>query len=270
MLKNFLVFCLIFLGGCTCQTGTGDEDDMKSIIGAQLSEMSRTANAGSAAAGLPSGVTVRGLMQTELEPGEYTIQFSVIPPSDGLGFAAYAIVNWKVAGHQLRRVVSVASGAVISGVADAVDVQIVDVSGASLGGSPPLYPPLANGNPDPRQLYKVASTLSRGSRPSLNQPGVLVTQPKAIAIGSGGSQDFNVPQDCGVISVYVFSALPIAPDVPANIIAQQRDAAGNPLGNFSPAGQPGWIPLITGATTVHVVNGGTVAVATNVLWGVDG
>lgn len=70
------------------------------------------------------------LQINELEPGEYTLQFQLVQPTiDGLGQATYAIIRWKVQGQQLQRIVSVYSGAVISGVAEAVDVQLLDQSG---------------------------------------------------------------------------------------------------------------------------------------------
>jgi hypothetical protein len=262
-----ILWVLSFSCGCTYQVGNDqtDEDDMaKSIIGAQLTDMSRTLIQGSAGGQLPIGTPNRGLMQTDLEPGEYTIQFSVIPPSDNRGFAAYAIVNWKVGGHQLRRVVSVASGAVISGVADAVDVQIVDVSDG------PVYAALPSGNPDPKQLYQVASTLSRGSRPSLNQPGVLLTSRSALQVAPvGGLQIWSVPQDCGVISAYISGPVPTLPDVAADIIVQFNDAAGVTLG-FATIGPSSWTPVPSGTVQVLITNNGVNTYPVNVIWGIDG
>lgn len=262
------VLLLALVSGCTMQVADSDQgadsDMAKSIIGAQLTDMSRTLVTGLAGAPLPVGTPNRGLMQTDLDPGEYTIQFSVIPPSDNHGFAAYAIVNWKVAGHQLRRVVSVASGAVISGVADAVDVQIVDVSDG------PVYAPLPSGNPDPRQLYQVASTLSRGSRPSLNQPGVLLTSRSALQVAPvGGLQIWSVPQDCGVISAYVSGPYTTLPDVPADIAVQFNDASGLTLG-FATIPASHWVPLPSGTTQVLITNNGVNTYPVNVFWGIDG
>jgi hypothetical protein len=259
-------FLALALAGCTMQVADsdGEKDEMTSIVGAQLTDMARTLVQGNAATQLPVGTPNRGLQESNLEPGEYTIQFSVIPPSDNKGFAAYAIVNWKVAGHQLRRVVSVASGAVISGVADAVDVQIVDVSDG------PVYAALANGNVDPRQLYKVASTLSRGSRPSLNQPGVLLTSRSALQVAPGaGFQIWTVPQDCGVISAYISGPVPTPVDTPALIIVQFNDAAGVTLG-FATVPASGWTPLPSGTTQVLITNNGVNTYPVNVFWGIDG
>jgi len=259
-------FLVLVLTGCTMQVADSDggKDDMSTVIGAQLTDMSRTLVQGSQTAQLPVGTPNRGLQEGVLDPGEYTIQFSVIPPSDNKGFAAYAIVNWKVDGHQIRRVVSVASGAVISGVADSVDVQLVDVSDG------PVYPPLANGNPDPRQLYQIASTLSRGSRPSLNQPGVLLTSRSAQQVAPGGGfQIWAVPQDCGVISAYISGPVPTPADTSANISIEFNDAAGVTLG-FATVPASHWVPLPSGTTQVLITNTGVNTYPVNIFWGIDG
>jgi len=64
------------------------------------------------------GNKITGLNINNLEPGEYTIEFSVVEaPIDPEDFAVYAYVHWKVESQQLQRIISVFSGAVISGVA---------------------------------------------------------------------------------------------------------------------------------------------------------
>src|SRR5208282_2833927 len=67
-----------------------------------------------------------GVQTAQLDSQAYTIQFEVIPPTDGLGFSAYAIVSWKVNGQPIRRVMNIYQGAAITGVCEGVDVQIVD------------------------------------------------------------------------------------------------------------------------------------------------
>src|SRR5208337_3559257 len=111
------------------------------LVASGMAQMVRTAAQGSVAGLAPTGVQIpAGLQVSPLDPGNYTIQFTVLPPADGLGFAAYAIVNWKTAGHQLTRKVSVFSGAVLSGVCDSVDIFIVDVSQIGVAGFPPIQP----------------------------------------------------------------------------------------------------------------------------------
>ena len=76
------------------------------------------------------GQRLQSLQQANLEPGEYTIQFQIVePPIDGAGSATYAYVSWKVDGQQIQRIISVFSGASISGVAESAHVQLLDQSG---------------------------------------------------------------------------------------------------------------------------------------------
>ncbi len=76
------------------------------------------------------GDKVPSLQIDDLLPGEYTIEFQVVePPIDPEDFALYAYIHWKVDGQQIQRIINVFSGAVISGVAEAVHVQLQDQSG---------------------------------------------------------------------------------------------------------------------------------------------
>src|SRR5271157_5513727 len=99
---------------------------MKKLTCSATTTLLTTANA----LGLFAGTQLSNLQQSNLEPGEYTLQFNVIePPIDGLGYATYAYVVWKVEGQPVPRIISVYNGAAISGVADSVDVHLLDQSG---------------------------------------------------------------------------------------------------------------------------------------------
>lgn len=92
----------------------------------QITKLRTTTNA----VGSFVGNRLQSLQQADLEPGEYTIQFEVVePPVDGAGAATYAYVSWKVDGQQNQRILSVFSGSSISGVAEAVHIQLLDQSG---------------------------------------------------------------------------------------------------------------------------------------------
>jgi hypothetical protein len=94
------------------------------------------------------GNKITGLNINNLEPGEYTIEFSVVEaPIDPEDFAVYAYVHWKVESQQLQRIISVFSGAVISGVADSVDVQLLDQSGRGTFGNTLPNASVTNGSP---------------------------------------------------------------------------------------------------------------------------
>jgi hypothetical protein len=228
-----------------------------------LSNMVRTTAQGSAANGLPLGNPVTSLQADKMEPNVYTLQFTVIPPGDGKGFAAYGIVNWKVSGQQITRKVSVFSGSVISGVAEAVDVKIVDVSQIGVPGFPTTP-----------QAYQVGASLSKGSRATTMQPATLVTELQTVSIPAGGSTVFQVPEDAGVISALVTAsraglALPITPTDIAAVQLTQGSAAV--LNTWFPVIQvPGWMPLFGDTVLIGVSNDGAHSALVNVIWGIEG
>jgi hypothetical protein len=260
-----ILFTLGFMVGCGSPVECDANGDcMKNLIGSQTAVMTRTPAVGTAAGGLPdlsdpNVKQVNSLQQQELEPQTYTIQFQVEPPSDGNGFGCFAIVNWKVKGQQIVRKLSVYSGASISAVAESVDVQLIDVSGAGLAGLPPN-----NGG-----QYKVAANLSRGTRANVQQPPTLITQPLAVEFLSAPSVEFLVPQDAGVISAMVL----VAPANLQDIIAQQLVTGGPPTQSYYPATQPGeWIPVSPLTLKLNMINRNLVddPPLGNVIWGIEG
>jgi len=233
-------------------------------VAASMAPMVRTAAQGSTAGLAPDGRQIpSGLQVGCLEPGEYTIQFTVLPPNDGLGFAAYAIIHWKIAGHQHQRIVSVFSGAVITGVCDSVDIKLVDVSQVGVIGFPPTFLP-----------YKIGVSLSKGSRPTSMQPATLMTQLAAVSINGGsGGPTFTIPVDAGVISAFVTASRQsiISAVAPTDIFVQQLSQGNIVLNTWYPITQsPGWVPIAGDAVGIGTSNGGTNAAQVNVIWGIDG
>jgi hypothetical protein len=226
-----------------------------------LANMVRTTTQGTAAGGLPTGNPIPSIQMNDLEPGVYTIQFTVIPPGDGQGFAAYAIVTWKVEGQQVTRMVSVFSGAVISGVAESVDVKIVDVS--QIG---------TNGFPTTPQKYQVGVSLSKGSRATTMQPATLVTQLDEIQLDAGATTSYLIPSDAGVISALVTSASLTTGVLPTDILViQSTTGLVAHLCRWYPIEQsPGWIPLFGGAVNLEIFNTGSAKAGVNVIWGIEG
>jgi hypothetical protein len=112
----------------------GAEERGKRLTRSQITTLTTTANDIGSFFLVGNQQQLQSLQQTELEAGEYTVQFQVIEPViDTRGFATYAIITWKVDGQQLQRVISVFSGAAISGVCDSVHVKLVDQSGRIFG-----------------------------------------------------------------------------------------------------------------------------------------
>jgi hypothetical protein len=278
-MKHFLLIFLGILGlwltGCTCQVGepTEENDDMGNLIAAQIADMTRSAAMGTLA-GLPTAIGAQqqpSLQQNNLEPGEYTVQFQAFPPADGLGFAAYAIINWKIAGQQITRKVSVANGVSISGVCEAVDVTLIDVSQTGQFGFPAATP---SPNPTGIGLYKIGVALSKGTRPNVQQPATLLTAIAEQAVAPGVNVvNYKVPTDAGVVAVMITAARLSVADVIADneIAATQLNNSGLVgLSSWYPLQSDRWVPLGVGCTTIGISNYSAGTALTQVFWGIDG
>jgi len=205
--------------------------------------------------------------QSDLDPGTYTLQFSFVavdPDSGGNEFipTTQAIINWKIEGQQQRRVISIVSGASISGVATGADVQIVDIP---LGGTATVG-----------KAYKVQATLSRGVRGNTQQPPTLTDTPVKSAAAVNGTATFDVPQDSGVTSVFIMCATGGGgtPPTQFQIKAIASDASlPSPatLGTWYPLLTTGWVPLPPGTQRVVVFNGSPdETLFIQAIWGIDG
>lgn len=195
---------------------------------------------------------------TNLEPGTYTLQFSIlniqlsphlnleIPP------IVQAIVTWKIEGQQQRRVISVASGATISAVCEAVDVKLLDIEN----------------NEDDGYDYQVQVTLSKGLRANTQQPPQL-SRGRFVLIAASSEFGFPVPQDSGVISFFTFID---GTGVDFDLAASMIDAVGNTVASIRPVPNASqWIPIIPGTTEVKITNFSlTAGIFANLIWGIDG
>lgn len=205
-----------------------------------------------------------GMNQSDLIPEAYTLQFSFVGvENDNAGNpfipTAQAIVTWKIDGQQQRRVISIVSGASISGVCNAIDVRIVDIPNG--------------GDNTAGKKYSVQSTLSRGLRANTQQPPTLTDQ-LLQGIGTGSSATWNVPQDAGVTSIFVLLAAGTTGAIdPGSVIVDTSDTTTpSPalLGAYYPLMAQKWVPLPPGSQRVVVHNGHTDTVFTQVIWGIDG
>lgn len=203
--------------------------------------------------------------QDEFIPETYTIQFGFVEiekDRDGVLNlpTTRAIITWKVDGQQQRRVISVVSGAAISGVCNGVDVKIEDV---------PI-----EGNTNDGLTYKVQTTMSRGLRGNTQQPPILVDG-VAQSIPAVSGVPFSVPDDAGVISLFPMInigefAHADAPGV-TDFQITFTDPNGSALGAVYPlASGSGWIPLPPGTQTVNVFNGTAKVAFAQLLWGIEG
>jgi hypothetical protein len=197
--------------------------------------------------------------KANLEPGTYTLQFGVLDIQKHGSFffspIVQAIVTWKIGGQQQRRVISVTSGASLTGVAEGVDVKLVDLTTNPVGYN-----------------YKVQVTLSKGTRGNVQQPPVLYALEGQQQLSNSGLIVFSVPQDAGVISVFPF--IFYDRNNPADIFMQYTDLGF--LTNYADVDliPPGhWYPLVPGTGRVEFLSnaaaGGPVTFI-SVLWGIDG
>jgi hypothetical protein len=316
---------------------------MSQVRKAQISEVLTTSNTLGSFAGSP----IPNLQIDNLEAGEYSLQFQVIePPIDGLGHATYAIIRWKVQGQQIQRIISVSSGAVIGGVAQAVDVYLLDQSDRSntgfrfgvnailvpgspivtlVGGAPGFFSlpgnelvffasqpnigyalasPVVNivspggtfllanpytgpAAPGPvgsvfwtQVPYKVGVALSKGTRPTIMQPPVLLTNKLSVTIppaSLGPIAGIPIPQDAGVISLLT-SVLPqLAPNISLANAAEGYVMFGQSTGlinhGYIPSAPQEWYPIPPGTVNVFFGNsnaGGGASLNFTYQWGIEG
>ncbi len=197
---------------------------------------------------------------TDLEPDTYTIQFSIIniQPSPNIEAIippiVQAIITWKIEGQQQRRVISVVSGASISGVCQAVDVKLLDI----------------NNQEDPGYEYQVQVTLSKGIRANTQQPPQL-SRGRFVLIEFGSEFRFAVPQDSGVISFFIYADAGTTVQ-PGEVVIAMTDAVNNTVAVLSPAPNgTQWIPLVPGTTDVAIQNQSAASgLFANLIWGIDG
>lgn len=204
-----------------------------------------------------SDVLQNNIDVSDLEPGTYTLQFSVIniQPSPNLQImippVVHALITWKIEGQQQRRQISVVSGASISGVCEAVDVKLQDI----------------NNQEDEGYGYQVQVTLSKGLRANTQQPPQL-SRGRLILVPPSTSAIFPVPDDSGVISFFPF----FDTTHPDDMGIAMTDAVNNTVATITPAPNAlGWIPLVPGTTVVSLNNNNaTDGMFCNLLWGIDG
>jgi hypothetical protein len=205
--------------------------------------------------------------------GMFTLQFYVDPPKDPINpayngfYQAFAEITWSVEGNFVKRLVSIGDGVSISGCGQAVDVQVFDVT-IPLGTIPPNVS-------TPGLQYRIGMQVTRGTRPSQNQPPTFVnTLPQTIL--AGGNFAFQVPQGAGIISVKTSVYDITTPAAAKGVSLVAISSAGvnpNPqttLIQFDPMSDTDFVPLPPGATQVIVHASSTDSILANVTWGVDG
>ena len=207
------------------------------------------------------------------EPGTYTVQFSKADnPASNNPIFTVAIITWSVEGHFLTRKVNVADGVSVSGVGQAVRVQLNDATPNNLG------------TPTGEE-YDVSVQVARGVRGTNKQPPILIggesVPPSSVGSGgngglytvlNGGTAVIPIPTGSGVISVYVTVAA--APPAPAPIaemaVLANLNYAGLAFKMWDPRDFPDWVPIVPGTNSISLVNTSGQTTVWSVAFGIDG
>jgi hypothetical protein len=176
----------------------------------------------------------------------YTVQFGIntdkVPATFVHAIEAEALITWSVAGNDLTRRVSIGNGVSVMGTGQAVKVVMMDAT--QLGGGPV-----------PGFEYDVSVQVAPGTRGNVLQPPVLNPSPSFFAaVPPGGIINVPIPQDAGVISVYV-SVMSVAgiPIPENNVIVSHNKGPLTTFRVYDPRTFE-WVPVAAGTTSIIIVN----------------
>jgi len=198
------------------------------------------------------------------KPGTFTASFALKPLSAVLltqaPLRAEAIINWSVAGNNIRRRISIVDGTSIQGVAEGVSIQVIDVT--AVGPAPAI----TLGIP-----YMVAVSIAPGNRASYDNPPILNTQNVINTILTTASLTLAVPEDAGIKSVYV----PVFNSTAGNVLADQEvivrmASGGGTIMAAYDARAINWAPLMPGTQFLTILNRSADSIGAAVIWGIDG
>jgi len=192
-------------------------------------------------------------------PGYYTVQFGIVPPQEVLPFVfpftAEALVSWSVEGNTIQRRVSVGNGISLSGGGQAVKVVVMDRTRFA----------------DPNiHTYLASVSITKGTRPSVNQPAILESLPQVTSVLAAGVLVIPVPQDAGAISAQVVSSALALAGLPVHLIVFQKNSVGQILKAYDPSVETGFVPLAPNCTEVEIDNIGAFTARVKLTWGIDG
>lgn len=215
------------------------------------------------------------LQQPFPEPGPYTITFTLDPLQADLnqaGIRAQAEITWSIDGNSVKRVINVGDGTSISGVAEAVNVIVTDVTvlhGVASAQAGYTYFVSVMVAPGTRAFNSVPPTLSPFPFQSFSQIGTQLT----VAPG-GNTAVIPVPRGVGVTSMHVdvVSSFPEGDVVPDGtpVVAQYQFSSGGPIRFYDPRAID-WCPIQPGTTGVVLFNkSATDQLTFSLVWGIDG
>jgi hypothetical protein len=191
----------------------------------------------------------------------FTVEFGISPPIGGAA-VAFGVVQWVENGAQVRRVISIGSGATLSGCGTGAQVSVYDATTSPLSSL--------------GKKYTISAILSPGVRGAQSHlPTLIVDLPQTLesftAPGTGFLK-YSVPQDSGVIAAEVTIVDTIGnPATPCQAYVQAVSQVGAVLKYWVPSLSPGMVALPPGTVALVVQNtSGTVVAQTSVTYGIDG
>jgi len=185
----------------------------------------------------------------------YTVQFGIgrVPV-----FSARTVaeITWSVAGNRVVRRMTPNSGGSISGRAEAVKVELIDVTDAFNAG----------------QEYDASILVSPGVRASTANPPTLIDPFDGIIVAPATTQSVPIPQGVGVVSALVVQKVAIggAP-IPAGEISVEQFDGVTSLLIYDPRDYTDFVPIVASADSLVLGNFNAVtAVRFSIIWGIDG
>jgi hypothetical protein len=233
--------------------------------------------------------TVQAVMAANFEtPDVYTVMFNltasqVLPvptPSQGppdptivqpsgsaSGVRCVAILNFKVEGIQVQRVIDIGSGTSISATCQSIDVAVQDLTWTIQGQS--------------ALQYSISVSVTRGVRPATSLPPTLwsatsTTPPNSgiFTIGPGASAVIDVPENSGVTSVEVVGVdlTTLATGGSEQLFFTVDHEVGSVFNKFYvPTLEPGFVKVNPGTQKIRLTNHSTTdTITATVTWGIDG
>lgn len=189
--------------------------------------------------------------------GAHTLQFIIQPGTKGLDTAKpQAIITWSVSGNQIVRKIDVANGTSISGIGEAVQVRITDVSSGA----------------DPTNEYQVTVVVGSGTRATTATPPTLSPEESQRTINAGASAVFVIPENCGAKQFMVLcsSFMQPPPQATETVFAVQRNSATDVSTTQVNPSSKEWIPLNPNVVDIQVFNNTAVPIFCFVVYGIDG
>jgi hypothetical protein len=261
------------------------EDGSSDVDQKQLNKVTGWSSSGTLFTGVKGNeVKLQAIFKDD--PGNYSVEFNVQLPAVGNGptstfiyAAPEALITWTVKGNTVTRRVSVGDGVTVSGMAEGVNISVFDNSTqnnlAAAGGQGAI-------------AYTVSIQVVKGLRPNTQQPPTLVAlDPRpgvflglyGIIVQTGADVHVPIPQDAGVVSVFVtaFSLAPVR-GVPASGAGDVSQTYDVPFGNTTlvyrisdASDQDTWTPVTPGSNAIVLQAFGVgQAITYTIMFGIDG